>query len=358
MKKIYIIILSIVAIILISVAAFILYNENKDNLTTEKDVSILTTYASGSELSFWRYDDDLNLLSKKQIPIGKSGSYESTAVHNDEIYYIVGCKKLFMYTKNKVLVFSKSGGKQVKSYPLLNNYQPNTIEVDDNNIYNTYNNDKEVIFSKINKKNNKEESILLKKSEKKNGIYNYYVADYISEHNGKVYAFLRSNDRTILKIINPKNMTVEKDIELVGGLSFTSAVFDKNKMYAGAMRGDHNDTGRLIVLNLDNGRIENQIETDEMVFSMIDDDDSNILVFKSKDESNPENHTSIMKYNKLTNKLDPYKKMDRTVLSALKNKDGNFIILGHYSIAIFDKDFNIIKETQTPQIGFTIDIFD
>ncbi|WP_101774045.1 hypothetical protein [Peptostreptococcus faecalis] len=178
----------------------------------------------------------------------------------------------------------------------------------------------------------------------------------MTSKNDKVYVFMRGDKESALKIIDPKTMKVDATIKIDGSLSFNSAYLKGEKLYTSASLAEDNETGAFIIFDLDKKNIYRKKKFDEMVFNMIKENDSEFTLFKSKDIANPENHTSVVRYNANSDKLINSKKLDRTILYSGKTKNKDYVLISHDKITLYDKNFNIKKDVKTPSYGMSLNI--
>ncbi|WP_101774046.1 hypothetical protein [Peptostreptococcus faecalis] len=159
-KKITILISIILSIIVLSSLLF--FHKEKNSESKNEKTEIIATYLEKNKLLTIGYDNKLNITEQKSFKTSRPDAYKPADIYKNKLFLI---KEGAFNINNNIVMDCQDFNKETK-YNLLEKYSPDTVCGDENYVYNTYNGNGEVLFSKNDLKNNKIDKIFLSKPNK------------------------------------------------------------------------------------------------------------------------------------------------------------------------------------------------
>ena len=330
--------------LLLSLIISVLYYDKskKSSISYNNENNIVVVEISPKKVKSYFNIFDMNLNLKKKIVAnnGIIGTHrQSFSINKNRLYMTVDYISSFAGQKpyDKLLVFSLDNFK--KSHITLGDYSPDSLLVDNKNIYTTFNWGEGVTLYKQNKNGN-----IVKK------------VNIDPHHKGLVSRIVDLNDKIVLiyeNILDRKSSfwVVSKDslnilekipIKINSFPSYFDAVYKDGLLCSVGTNQDGENESILTVFDVKTKKVSN-FNYNKGEFASIFDIGNKLIIFSCDNKRDENSKSTIFEFDKSKKILSAQKRIDGSIEKVIK-VDGFYYAIGYNNIYKITKDYIVDKK--------------
>lgn len=344
----------VVVFIILIIGIFLGLHISKANkvYSNKANIVVVENIPGKSKAYFNLLDDDLNVKERIKIKHSRIGTNtKSLEINGDKIYITQQVEKSLLGNKSseKLLVYNLNDLKE--STVELPSSKPDSILVDKDNIYTSYNWSEGVFMYKQDKdgKNPKKRVLDTK---------NHGRIEYLIDMGDKIALVDINMDepRGYINIISKDSMKTLKVIPLEKGLfPFYSDILQKDGiLYMVGSTEEEHYRSLLTIVNIKSGKVENYKYNSDEFISVFDNKDK-LVIFACDNKKDSNSKSTVYELNKNNKELNKKGRFDFPIKKVMKKGD-NYITIAFDNICKISKDYKFLKKIKVE--GYNSQIFE